>query len=353
MTGAEIRQGRIMGHGPHGNNREWIEKTLSHENAGPVPYNFMFSPPIEALLRQHYGSGNLEETLDFPMRMNAPISIKPLYASPDRYGETIEDEFGVVWSTSHIDRGSPIGPCLREPTLSGYRFPDPSEGYRFEGLEEWCSANEGHYRILWVGDLWERATFMRGMEELLVDIELHPSFVDALLVGIGNYIVGTLDVLLERFSFEAIALSDDYGTQKDLIISPESWRRLVKPRLREIYDHAKSSGRDVFHHSCGNVTSVIPDLIDLGLDILHPIQPEAMDILALKHSYGKSLTFCGGLGTQDILPYGDPREVRDEVKRLKQEMGHCGGYILEPGITLQADVPLQNLLAMIEEAMLL
>jgi uroporphyrinogen decarboxylase len=106
----------------------------------------------------------------------------------------------------------------------------------------------------------------------------------------------------------------------------------------------------VFLHSCGNVQAVIPDLIELGLDILHPIQPEAMDILELRNEFGHRLTFCGGLGTQNLLVNGSPRDVADEVRRLKQEMGRQGGYILEPGITIQADVPLENMVAMIDAA---
>ena len=332
-------------------NKEWIRKTISHQDIGKVPFNFMFSPPIEGLLRAHFHSDNLEETLDFPIRLFAPHTIKPLYASPDRYGETARDEFGVIWSTSYIDRGAPIGPCLHEPTLVGYRFPDPSEEYRFDGLQEWSSVNSDHYRIIVVGDLWERATFMRGMEDLLIDVKQNPAFVVSLLHGICDYILGTMELLFDRCEFEAIALSDDYGTQKGLIMSPAAWRRFVKPSLRAIYNLAKSRGKAVFLHSCGNVSEVIPDLIDIGLDILHPIQPEAMDIYALKRCFGKNLTFCGGLGTQNTLPQGAPREVREEVKRLKEEMGQGGGYILEPGITLQADVPLPNLLAMIEEAL--
>jgi len=332
-------------------NREWIELTVSHRETGHVPYNFMFSPPIEEILRRHYRTSDLEKKLNFPIRMNAPCSIKPLYASPDQYGGTIEDEFGVVWSTSYIDRGSPVGPCLKEPSLSAYRFPDPSEEYRFEGLGEWCVKNSDHYRIMWVGDLWERATFMRGMQDLLMDLTLNPVFVEALLSGIRDYILGTIAILFERFDFEAVALSDDYGTQKDLIISPESWRKFVKPHLSEIYGKAKESGKAVFHHSCGNVASIIPDLLDIGLDILHPVQPEVLDIIFIKKEYGHALTFCGGLSTQKLLPHGSPDEVREEVKRLKREMGRGGGYILEPGITIQADVPLRNLLVMIEEAL--
>jgi len=88
----------------------------------------------------------------------------------------------------------------------------------------------------------------------------------------------------------------------------------------------------------------------MGLDILHPIQPEAMDVFDLKKKFGNHLTFCGGVRTQDLLPYGTPEQVREEVRNLKRKMGKGGGYILEPGITIQADVPIENMVAMIEEA---
>ena len=91
------------------NNREWLLRTLEHEEVRKVPFNFMFSPPAQRALEYYYNTDNLEEALDFPIRMNAPVSIKPLYCDPAEYGETVRDEYGVVWSTSEIDRGSPIG----------------------------------------------------------------------------------------------------------------------------------------------------------------------------------------------------------------------------------------------------
>jgi uroporphyrinogen decarboxylase len=330
--------------------RQWIRDTLSLREQEAVPYNFMFSPPAEAILRRHYATEDLEEALALPIRMSGPDTIKPLYADPHTFGPRIQDEFGVVWTTSRIDRGAPVGPCLERAGLSGYRFPDPAREYRFAGLGDWCRRNRESYAILWVGDLWERATFMRGMQELLLDVALHPRFVRRLLEGITGYILETMRILFERFEFDGIAVSDDYGTQAGMIIAPEAWRRLVKPLLGEIYALARRNGRTVFHHSCGNILPIIPDLIGMGLDILHPIQPEAMDVLALKREFGRDLAFCGGLGTQRLLPRGSPEEVRREVRRLKNELGRGGGYILEPGITVQADVPLANLLAMIEQA---
>jgi uroporphyrinogen decarboxylase len=310
----------------------------------------MFSPPAQAALQRHFAAADLEEALALPIRMSAPATVKPLYADPWVYGDTLRDEYGVVWTASPIDRGAPVDPCLRNPDLKGYRFPDPAAEYRFAGLKDWCRRQGEHFTVLWVGDLWERATFMRGMQELLLDVALHPRFVRRLLEGIAGYILETMRILFTRCDFDAIAVSDDYGTQGGMILSPKDWGSLVKPLLAEIYSLAHKHGRAVFHHSCGSFLPVIPDLIEIGLDILHPIQPEAMDVLALKREFGRDLTFCGGLGTQRLLPLGSPEEVRREVRRLKQQLGRGGGYVLEPGITVQADVPLGNMLAMIEEA---
>jgi len=166
---------------------DWITRTIGHDGNVPVPYNFMFSPPAQQLVEDHFGT-DLQSALALPMRMAGCKSIKPLYAHPSQYGETITDEFGVTWSTSEIDRGQPTGPCLLEPFLAQYRFPDPAAAYRFEDLAAWCDDHRDGFRVVWVGDLWERATFMRGMVELLMDLALHPAFVEELLSRIGAHI---------------------------------------------------------------------------------------------------------------------------------------------------------------------
>lgn len=331
------------------NNREWIKDTLSHKENIGVPYNFYFSPVSLRSIEEYYGEG-IEDVLDLPLRSNGTVSIKPLYADPDVFGDFAPDEFGVKWSTNKIDRGSPI-PCLIEPSLKGYSFPDPNTDYRFVGLDMWCENNVNNFSMIWIGDLWERAVFMRGMENLLLDLHLNPDFVHELLRNLADYILETMKILFERFEFDAVNLSDDYGMQNSMIMSPDHWREFVKPYLTEIYSFAKTNDRTVFHHSCGNVYPIIPDLIDIGLDILHPIQPEAMDIYSLKREFGKDLTLNGGVNTQRLLPFGTESEIRDEIRRLKDEMGKGGGYILEPGITILADVPQKNIVAMIDEAM--
>jgi uroporphyrinogen decarboxylase len=143
-------------------------------------------------------------------------------------------------------------------------------------------------------------------------------------------------------------LTHDDGEQESLLINPPDWRRLVRLHMAKIFAEARAAVRTTFLHSCGNVSEVVSDFVELGLDILHPIQPEAMDINGLKCKFDDALTLCGGLGTQDLLVNASPRKVCEEVRRLQQTMGSGGGYILEPGITIQADVPLVNIPTVIE-----
>ncbi|MEW6750643.1 MAG: DUF402 domain-containing protein, partial [Candidatus Latescibacterota bacterium] len=132
---------------------EWIQQTLAHRDTGAVPYNFSFSPPAQAAVARHYGD-DLATALSLPVRMTGLRSVKPLYADPALFGPRATDEHGVTWTTSPIDRGAPVGPCLTAPTLAGYTFPDPASPHRFVDLAAWCARHEGHYRIVWAGDLW-------------------------------------------------------------------------------------------------------------------------------------------------------------------------------------------------------
>jgi len=328
--------------------KELVRSATEHRETEKVPYNFMFSPPAEERLKRYYGTEDLITALEMPMFLFGPKD-KPLYADPQVYGETITDQFGVVWSTSRIDRGSPIGPPLKEADLSRYSFPSPDDPKRFAGLDQEVARRRDRFLIAVIGDLWERAGFMRGLGNLCVDVLENPKFVEELLEAMKEYVIRTLDHLV-RCKPDGVFLSDDYGTQSGLMIAPRHWQRLVKPRLKEFYLAAKRKGLVVMHHTCGDVVEIVPDLIEIGLDILHPIQPETMDIFAMKRDFGKDLTFCGGIGTQHLLPKGTPSEIRETVKKTMDVMAQGGGYVLEPGITLQDDVPIENMVAVIEAA---
>jgi uroporphyrinogen decarboxylase len=328
--------------------RELVYAALRHEETQRIPYDFMFSPPAAAALCEYWGTDDLQGFLDTNLYLFFCCD-KPLYASPDQYGPTITDEFGVVWSTSYLDRGYPVTHPLPAPTLDGYAFPDPRAPERWDPVPETAWLYPDQFRIACVGDLWERAHFLRGLDELLMDLHAAPDFVHELLDRICEYNLVTLEGMAP-FEPDGVMISDDYGFQDRLMMSPDKWREFVKPRLARMLAAADRHGLVTMLHTCGNVSAIIPDLIEIGLDILHPIQPEAMDVFALKREYGRDLTFCGGISTQDTLPHGTPAQVEAEVKTKAEVLGKGGGYILEPGITIQADVPLENLVALIEAA---
>ena len=326
--------------------REVVYAALRHEETAVVPYNFMFSPPAEERLKTHYGVDDVQTHLGMHLYIYGCAG-KPLYAHPDEFGPAITDEFGVVWATSAIDRGYPVGHPLERPALDAYHFPDPLAPSRWEDVRQASERHDHLFRLAVVGDLWERANFLRGLDALLADLHENPKFVHELLAAICEYDLTTLTGMAQ-FGPDGVFVSDDYGCQDRLMMRPDDWRKFVSPHLGRILAAAKSYGLTTMLHTCGHVTEIIPDLIELGLDILHPIQPEAMDIFALKREFGRSITFCGGISTQRLLPFGTPQEIRTEVQGTISVMGKGGGYIAEPGITLQADIPTANLVALVE-----
>jgi uroporphyrinogen decarboxylase len=133
-------------------------------------------------------------------------------------------------------------------------------------------------------------------------------------------------------------------------MSPDMWRMYFKKPLKKMYDMVHSYGLPVSIHSCGNITEIIPDLIEMGVNMITPLQAEVLDFEFLKKEYGKDLTFWGGVSTQKTLPYGTTDDVRAEVRERIRVLGKNGGYVLAPSHELQGDIPLENILAFIDEA---
>ena len=144
---------------------------------------------------------------------------------------------------------------------------------------------------------------------------------------------------------DGMFFGDDWGDQRGVILGPDRWRRFIKPRVKKLYERAHDAGKFVFTHCCGNAFDVIPDMIEVGLDVLESLQPEAMDVYEIKRRYGKDLRLWGGLGMQQTLAFGSPQDVRSEIRRLIAELGSGGGYILAPAKPLMEDVPTENAVA--------
>jgi uroporphyrinogen decarboxylase len=146
----------------------------------------------------------------------------------------------------------------------------------------------------------------------------------------------------------AVFLADDWGDQRGVLIGPERWRKVLKPRLARLYQACHDRGKLTISHCCGNVTDIMDDLVEVGLDVLECVQPEAMDPYELKRRWGDKITFWGGLGSQSTIPFGTPETIDAEVARLCREMGKGGGYLLASSKELQPETSAENALAVLE-----
>ncbi|MBC7262457.1 MAG: hypothetical protein H5T63_10645, partial [Chloroflexi bacterium] len=245
--------------------------------------------------------------------------------------------------------------------LENYPWPEVARPQRIEAMAaEARRLYEGTDRALIVGPcslgFFQMGWLLRGFENFAVDLVQNVSFAEALMERILELKMAYWGALLPRLNRMAIIVreDDDYGHQSGLQISPSIFRRLIKPRWRRLFDfmREKAAGQIyISFHSCGAIRRLIPDLIEIGVQILNPVQvsAEGMDTKELKEGFGKDLTFWGGgVDTQYTLPYGSPMEVRDEVRRRIADLAPGGGFVFTPVHNIQADVPPENLMAMWE-----
>jgi len=200
------------------------------------------------------------------------------------------------------------------------------------------------------GSHFEKAYFARGIENLLADLagardfarRLHRTIIEKNLVMLENF--------LHLPEIDGVLLGSDWGSQRGLLMSPEVWDDVIRPGEQAEYDLVHACGKDVWVHSCGNIEPLVGRLVEMGLDVLNPIQPEAMDVAALKRDYGSRLAFWGGLSTQRTLPFGTPQQVRAEARAARDLLADGGGYVFAPAQSIQSDVPPANFLALLEVA---
>lgn len=260
------------------------------------------------------------------------------------------DDFGVVWNRSGTDKdiGVVDHPLVTEPDIALFQEPFLNEARLREEIETCLARKKDRFTYLGIGfTLFERFWSYCGMENALVFMLTDPEFTHAVLERICDFNLRVLDVMLE-YPSDAIYFGDDWGQQKGLIMGPHLWREFMKPYLARMYRKAKDAGRYVFQHSCGDIHELFPDLIEIGLDCYQTFQPEIYDVAAVKREYGKELSFWGGVSTQRLLPFASPEEVKAESARLIRLLSVNGGYIAAPTHAVPPDVPVENLLAMLD-----
>ena len=238
-------------------------------------------------------------------------------------------------------------------------WPDMSDPTRIAHVRDTARrlAEDKQYAILatpWLLFPFERAFAMQGMEVFLANMVENPDFACALLEKIATYCKQLMGRFLEELgdNVDIIKIGDDLGTQESLLISPKMYRQMIKPVHADFISFIKSRTKaKVLFHSDGDVAPLIDDFIEIGVDILNPIQTSAgsmSDLTSLKKRFGKNMVFCGGIDSHRVLPYGSVDEVRQEVRRVMQILGPGGGCMMGAVHTVMNDVPPENMLAMVD-----
>jgi uroporphyrinogen decarboxylase len=277
------------------------------------------------------------------------LDFSPYYADDDLPEGTVFGPHG----TARIPAGfyhftnflSPLRNAKTLKEIEDYPFDDMSEwdDSHMAGVVERAHA-EGRYVTGAVGHIFETAWQIRGFEQFFADTIERPAWAECLLDRLAgqNRIKA---VAAARAGADLIHCGDDVATQKSTMFSPDLWRKMIHSRWRAIWREVKSVHPDtrVWYHSDGNITAIVDDLIEAGVDILNPVQPECVDEEALHRKYGARLTFDGCIGTQSTMPFGTPDEVRARVKALIEKFGRNGGLILAPTHVLEPEVPIENI----------
>lgn len=324
-----------------------------------------FTPGLMAAYRKHTGSGlDPCEYFDFdtrsvdmvPTRKQTDFRFFHAGTLPDT---VMFDEWGVGMmpgSTEHFVefKYHPLAGCETPGQVLDFAWPDVDADYRFEPLGARVAAyHQRGYAV--TGELYqtifEMAWLLRGMENLLMDLYSEPEIAHAICERLTELRVRQA-VRYAELGVDVLRLGDDVGTQVGPMIGLDAYRTFLKERTRRIIAAAKRVKPDllVFMHCDGKVDQFIPEFIDIGVDILNPVQPECNDLAAIGREYGDRISFWGGIGTQTTMPFGSPDEVLQKVQEVQAALGDSGGLLLAPTHILEPEVPWENVEAFVAAA---
>lgn len=348
--------------------KERVVTALLHEEPDRVPVTASFTPEFARRLREYLGLPSkdtnphggvihdLEEALGLDMIQYSVGIANSYYASSE---DTYVCEWGITWK--QVEYETPFGkgkyteiaehPLALDERIKTYTPPDPHQEKLYTPLYDVLERYGKEYFILGVTvcTIFEGAWYLRGLHQLLVDMVTDEERANAILDIPFRFHLEAAKRLV-AMGVDGIWLGDDVGTQRGMLISPDLWRKYLKPRMATICAELRRINPDIFiaYHSDGNIEPIIDDLIEIGIDVLNPVQPRAMDPAALKKRYGARLAFWGTIDEQETLPFGTPDMVRREVWERIQVMAPGGGFIIAPTHHVQLDTPLPNFFAFLE-----
>jgi uroporphyrinogen decarboxylase len=282
------------------------------------------------------------------------------YVSDEAKSHTFIDEWGVVWQRAayYYDMiDFPLKEVNSLDDINAYQIPDPLDPGRFRGLAERAKTGRELGFVVTLdplaGGIIEMGNSIRGHKNFFTDMAGNQDMADLLLDRITDFFEAFYEGALKEAGkfIDIVFFGDDYGMQSGMLISPRMWRRMIKPRLERLIHKIKNVADVRFQlHSCGAIAPIIPDLIEIGVDILNPLQPSAEGMLLkeFKTKYGDNLVFHGAIDQQETMPHGTTVEVRNEVITRLSELAPGGGYIVAVSPNIQADVPPENILTLFD-----
>lgn len=349
------------------NSRTRVLTALRHQSPDRTPFDFALglSPYQMEQFRRRTGADDPDDTFGTDIR---GVRIGPTRVQTDftQYvGELPPGAYVDEWGKGHVPTTSSdsyhshlegyIFPMLDLSSAEdawAYPLPDIEAEYRYAHLA--AEIDRYQQRGLAVvahmqTTIFEVAWYMRSMEQLLMDFLEESEFASVLL----DRITDKRKIQIARYAAvdpDIIMLGDDVGTQRGLLMSAKLWRKWLKPRLAAVIAAARVVRPNILiaYHSDGDVTDLVDDFIEIGIDILNPVQPECMDPFSLRRRYGDTLSFWGTLGTQSTLPFGSPEDVRRDVEQRIELIGRDGGLILAPTHMVEPEVPWENILAFVD-----
>lgn len=295
-------------------------------------------------------------------------SLDLLKAHPQSYQikkEIEETGWGVIWrkAKGEVSYSPGIRPLAnKDPTLETiekFSWPDASEFLNDDFqqyISEASNINSEYATVLNLpSGIFMRCIYLRGFTQFMKDLYLNPKFAEALLDKVMQVWVQITETVLNQLGeyIDIVHYGEDLGMQDRPLIKPKLYRALLKPKHKRIMEVIRSTSEaKILFHSDGSIYPLLPDLIDIGVDAVNPVQPSAanMDPAKLKREYGRNLTFWGGIDTQSVLPQGSTRDVVNEVRKRIQQLAPGGGYVLAAVHNIQPDVPPKNIVAMLQAA---
>lgn len=334
------------------NSKERVFTALDHKKPDRVPIQASFVPQLERKLEERFKlkGPELHIGLGDDMLLSWVSMATGFYQEET---ETYQCEWGITWKWTDIYTEPYIHPLSDDSKVMPYQTPDPLRDNRYDEVRELIRNYGNEFPIMGciATTIFEAAWYLRGFDKVLVDLYENKDIINNLLDKTMNFHMQAGLKFIEE-GVDLLWVGDDFGSQEGMIISPAMWREFFKWRYAMMFENFKKKNPNIkiAYHSCRNIMPIIPELIEIGVDILNPIQPRAMDPAEVKKKFGKKLCFWGGIDIQYVLPFGTRKEVEDEVKLRISQLDGDGGLILSPAHNIQVDTSIENVLAFYEAA---